>query len=211
MMRKLETCGIIAMVTAAIWSVRTAWAVLVMRLSATNTRTGSGGYRDQVVQEGKQSEKGRQRNDRADADHITCMCPHALVGRVADIGGRREGRTEQRADHGADTVGDLAGCHRIVVACGFRALHVVHRFDEIVDLHRHQHQEQLRMVEQVLDPGHQVAKVGNGRIEADTLEADCRLTGGQRDPGADHQGQQAGRNVERQAEPPDEAPQDDDH
>ena len=170
-----------------------------------------GGHRDQVVQKCQQAKEHGKGNDQPDPDDITRMRAHAFVGRMPDIGGRRKRRAEQRAHHRAHTIGHLTGRHRIGVPRCLGAFDVVHGFDEVIDLHRHQNQKQLGVGKQVLDARDQVTEIGQRRIERDTLETDAGLAHAQCHHGAHDQRQQPGGHVERQPEPPDQAPQDDDH
>jgi hypothetical protein len=67
---------------------------------------------------------------------------------VADIDGVDVGIAHQAADQADDAVGGQDAGGRIGIARRFRALHIVHRFDEIVDAERYcRHQDDAEIFE----------------------------------------------------------------
>ena len=91
------------------------------------------------------------------------------------------------------------------------AFDIVHGFDEIVDLHRHQHQKQFGIGKEMLDPRNEIAKVRQRRVEPDPLKADRGLADGKGHDRSHDQRQETGGNVERQPEAADQPPENDDH
>ena len=95
-------------------------------------------------QQRRQAEEADQRDDDAGRERIADAAAHRLPARMADIDRRRERAAEERADDGADAVGEQDVAQIVAVARRRRAFDVVHALGEIVDAERNGGDQQRR-------------------------------------------------------------------
>ena len=105
-------------------------------------------HRHQRQQHRDDAEPGQQHHHDAGRGRIADPSAHRLPTGMADINRVDEGVAHQAADQADDAVGGQHACGRIFVAGGFRALDVVHGFDEVVDAERDcRHQDDAKELE----------------------------------------------------------------
>ena len=103
---------------------------------------------DEFVEEGVQAGDRHQKENNTHCRRISQSRAKLLVSWVTDINSGRECAPEESPYHSPCPVGYLADPHRILVTGGLGRLHVVHGFDEIVDLDWQDHGKDR-------GPGHQ--------------------------------------------------------
>src|SRR6185437_7406822 len=105
-----------------------------------------------------QSEEADQGDDDAGGQRITDQAADRLPARMADIDRGRERTAEDRADDGADAVGQQDVAQAVIVTRRRGALDVVHALGKVIDAERNGGDEQGPYVGEALehvaaDPG----------------------------------------------------------
>ena len=141
------------------------------------------GGRDQVLQDGENADQARHQQEGGGHGGIRTAGAHALVGGMADINRRRE----RRAEHGCQARAQAVPQHRrgdaVVIAARPSRLDIAEGFDEIVNLDRDYHGQDLGPAKQQVQANPQVAEHGDRGVKRDGLQMQARLV---REESQDH-------------------------
>ena len=147
--------------------------------------------RDDGEEKRDDSEPAQNQHHDARRGGIPYAAAHRLPAGMADVDGVDEGVAEEATDEAHHAIGRQYSRRREMVACGLRALDVVHGLHEIVDAEGNGRDEDNA---EILEPGENVIDGRDRNREAEIGECRCELceahaadveTEGGRDPGHD--------------------------